>query len=616
MVMSNILDQPPNQETHMQVDTIESKRAQENEDEYSDFAEDPEELKIIDRLLLEAAAKGQHAALVVTDIEDYEAPRGVRLPQVPGLAATRQWVDQPQSSESHGNQNVRDQSAEARRTNGNGNDLKTECEETPAAVERDAPSSEPDTRSPLERFRQPPKKPLSVTDLISPAWCELQYLYVLSKHGRKRRTPAMKQGSAIHQALEDEVHVTVPVAITKKEDIWGLRIWNIIQGLRTLRETGRTRELGIWGSIGGELVNGVIDELSYDCPDPKLEEQSLKLLFQPESEPPLPEYQASIRDYLVTSETKEVGQSIEDVLGNNHFKASASRGSKGPKDDRRIYITDVKTRGTSTLPSGSSIRPTIVQLHLYHHMLENLAQGNFSLAQLATRYDFNVQETFSDAFIVQIGSLNREAFELTTSQQSEPVDGVIENEDIVPSTQDSMDILLQHNNLASLWEFMLEQFRVTFKVPSVSGSILNPNSNPDSQNADIPSSTPKSLSQLSTPPSFPTRLSPLLTARYISTNYTTRSDSDQSHILGSKSVIFNPSFLKSYLYDALALWRGEREPKGVEAHDAWKCRVCEFRDTCSWVLERDELAVRQAEERRKNRETNGENQGAGKRSRV
>ena len=56
----------------------------------------------------------------------------------------------------------------------------------------------PDLRSPLERFRTKPKKALSVTDLISPSWCELQYWYALTKCGKKRRTPAMRQGSKVH----------------------------------------------------------------------------------------------------------------------------------------------------------------------------------------------------------------------------------------------------------------------------------------------------------------------------------------------------------------------------------------------------------------------------------
>lgn len=430
----------------------------------------------------------------------------------------------------------------------------------------------------------------------------------------------MKQGSAVHQALEDAVHVTVPVTVTKKEDSWGLRIWNIIQSLRTLRETGLTREMEIWGSVGGELVNGVIDELSYDCPDPKLEEQSLKLLSKQDAEPPLPEYQASIRDYLVSSEHREQGQSIADALRNG---GGGGRGvhpvARRSQDDRRIYITDVKTRGTPTLPTGSATRPTILQLHLYHHMLENLAQGNFALSQLAERYKFDTHETFSDAFIAQVGSLNEEVFELASSQLDDETGRNGSEAEIVASTQDSMDILLQHNNVAALWEFMMEQFRLTFLVSSP-----NPTSRTaDSTSTDIadaapPSSTPQSLSQLPVPPSQPTRLSPLLTARYIATNYrrhhrgTRKSEEEEENeeeeedddvsaprYLGTKSFIFNPSFLKSHLYETLGFWRGDRSPRGVEVHDAWKCRVCEFRDGCEWVQSRDEAALKEAVERRR-----------------
>lgn len=50
--------------------------SEQNADEYSDFAEDPEELEIIDQLLLEVDAKQRStdviAPLLVTDIEDYE----------------------------------------------------------------------------------------------------------------------------------------------------------------------------------------------------------------------------------------------------------------------------------------------------------------------------------------------------------------------------------------------------------------------------------------------------------------------------------------------------------------------------------------------------------------
>ena len=72
--------------------------------------------------------------------------------------------------------------------------------------------------------------------------------------------------------MEEQVHTTVPVDVQTKEDTWGLKIWNVIQGLRTLRVTGMTRELEIWGVVDGQIINGIIDELSYTCTDPELED--------------------------------------------------------------------------------------------------------------------------------------------------------------------------------------------------------------------------------------------------------------------------------------------------------------------------------------------------------
>lgn len=111
----------------------------------------------------------------------------------------------------------------------------------------------------------------------------------------------MKLGSNIHKTLEDEIYTTVPVDITTKEDALALRIWNIIQGLRMLREFGITRELEVWGLVDGELVTGVIDQLSYDCPDPELEATAATYYADIEaSRAILPEYQMSLSDYLLS----------------------------------------------------------------------------------------------------------------------------------------------------------------------------------------------------------------------------------------------------------------------------------------------------------------------------
>ncbi|OBT39814.1 hypothetical protein VE00_10106 [Pseudogymnoascus sp. WSF 3629] len=89
----------------------------------------------------------------------------------------------------------------------------------PEAPPPEAPVS--DTRSPLQRYRSAPRKALSVTDLVSPAWCELQYSMTLAMHGRKPRTEAMKRGSEVHAALEEEVYTSVQIEVATKEDAWG-----------------------------------------------------------------------------------------------------------------------------------------------------------------------------------------------------------------------------------------------------------------------------------------------------------------------------------------------------------------------------------------------------------
>ena len=176
-----------------------------------------------------------------------------------------------------------------------------------------------DGRSPLQKFRSFPKRPLTVSDLTSGAWCELQYWYTLTRlpGGRRTRTAAMRQGSKVHQKLEDEVHTTVEVEVLSKEDGFGLRLWNFIQGLRTLRETGLTRELEVWGMLDGNLVNGVIDSLSHQHPNPEFEDE-------------------------LSQDAAEEKQQQKKVTDFFQSKSPAKRRQNLPK----IYLADVKTRGT------------------------------------------------------------------------------------------------------------------------------------------------------------------------------------------------------------------------------------------------------------------------------
>lgn len=47
----------------------------------------------------------------------------------------------------------------------------------------------------------------------------------------------------------------------------------------------------------------------------------------------------------------------------------------------------------------------------------------------------------------------------------------------------------------------------------------------------------------------------------------------------------------------LGWWRGEHAPRGVEVEEAFKCRICDFEEGCSWKLDKIEESVRRKRDR-------------------
>ncbi|CAI7679003.1 unnamed protein product [Penicillium pancosmium] len=541
-------------------------------------------------------------AALVADIEDgIEDAPGVRLPKVLGREKPRSPWRQSSQRPWMGSQSAR---GSADRTSPGPNNRPSPLVEHPQSSEgrererersaarelawtQEAQAAATiDTRSPVERFRRPPNKAFSVTDLVSPAWCELQYWYTLTKHGRKRRTPAMKKGSVVHKTLEDEIYTTVPVEITTKEDAWALRIWNVIQGLRLLREYGITRELEVWGLIDGEVVNGVIDQLSYECPDSEFEATAARFYEDAAtSRAALPEYQMSLSDYLLSS--SQGGRRLSDLAEHQPVEEfyPAEEESMAVYDLPRIYMTDVKTKANGSAPTvkSTSFRPTLLQLQLYYHMLNRLiTSDDVTIYVLAERYGFDPDRPFTDTFINEVGGLNDEFFDAESSQEldvddiSNPDDAIRRSSGSEPASnlpkasQDSKSVLLTHGTLASLWDYMKDQLRFTF-LPEYS-----PNSPPVAPS--IPSHTqPEMLKE------YPTLLSPVLTARYVSSAVTT--DPQPRHI-GSRSFFYDTDTMSSYITEQMEWWRGQRDPRGVDVMEAWKCRFCDFNEECTWRQER------------------------------
>ncbi|KAI8946267.1 hypothetical protein F4801DRAFT_75072 [Xylaria longipes] len=354
---------------------------------------------------------------------------------------------------------------------------------------------EPDTRTPLQRFRSFPRRPLTVTDLAAGAWCELQHWYTLTRlpGGKKTITPAMRGGSRVHQKLEDEVHTTVRVSIASKEEAFALRLWNIIQGLRTLRDTGNTRELEVWGTVEGEIFNGVIDQLSHESPNASFEED-LDL--------------ASSRDSTQQS-------SITDYIGPSH---------------KKVYITDVKTRGSDRLPSGPALRPARVQLFLYHRLLSDMATDKLDYNAVFERYGLRGEARFSDAFMAQIGGLHDEIFyDADTEVEETPLETEFPD-------------LIGYRSISQIIPLVKAELRETF--PRGSASIGD-----------------------------------LLSVEYRHRN--------TERVLGNNSFPNDPGALEGFMKDNLRWWRGEREPNGVSIEETYKCRWCEFAESCQWRKDKE-----------------------------
>lgn len=328
----------------------------------------------------------------------------------------------------------------------------------------------------------------------------------------------MKGGSKVHQKLEDQVHTTVQVEIATKEDAFGLKVWNIVQGLRTLRDTGLTRELEVWGLVDGNVVNGLIDFLSFENPNPEFEEEWLS--SQGSRAPAEDESQKKITTFFPSSRPEEAS----------------------PRDTRKVYLTDVKTRGVRNVPKGAAIRPTKVQLYLYHRFLSEMAQDNINFVSVFERYGLNIDLPFSDAFLAQIGELHDDLFYDSNSVVSEP------------STESDSHDLLRYRTLKELIPLLRTELKLTF--PSGANSV----------------------------------------GSLVSVEYRLRGE--EGALIGTNVMAVDKEVLDQYLGAYMQWWQGERPALGVDIEEAYKCSYCEFAEICSWRADMDQENLKRAREKK------------------
>lgn len=261
----------------------------------------------------------------------------------------------------------------------------------------------------------------------------------------------MKKGREVHAQLEAEVHSFVPVAVATKEERWGLKIWNTIQGLRTLRQTGMTRELEVFGILDGELILGVIDELTYTCPDSDLEAS----LTRKEIKAPGNTAQGSqkiMKQFLQRDATTET---TDDWVG--HVEDHDMQ----PK----IYIGDTKTTGRNGVPPESYIKAARMQLMLYRQLLIAMASNEVPADAFFNKYGLDPQADFSGTFIGEIAALDA---------QFAPSSQASEYEATFNTPEASASELHAYHNLTLLWSAMIQEFMITIpNAEEMVGQVLN-----------------------------------------------------------------------------------------------------------------------------------------------
>ncbi|KAK1441688.1 exonuclease V like protein [Babesia gibsoni] len=183
---------------------------------------------------------------------------------------------------------------------------------------------------------------LSVTDLSSQLWCEKQIELTLIT-GRKRVTKEMELGIERHEQLELEDHEVVEVQVETSEDYLGIKLLNSINLIDQLLETGKCREIWVFGNFNGYVIRGIIDQLEILPPD--------------------------------------------GIYG------------------KRVFISDTKTRRAKRKPSLSQMQGASLQVQAYCMILDKLRNGNESFDGIYKAFECNKEAPFTSPELLPEGCL-------------------------------------------------------------------------------------------------------------------------------------------------------------------------------------------------------------------
>ncbi|KAI0632186.1 exonuclease V a 5' deoxyribonuclease-domain-containing protein [Trametes polyzona] len=296
----------------------------------------------------------------------------------------------------------------------------------------------PGRRSPFQQFRSW-RGALSVTDLVGPSWCEVQFDYGLRQQRHKKledrpssfvteegkiitivqsvaaeNNRTTTRGKSVHKVLEREVQPeVVPVVVTTSEERWGLRLINMLASLQTLMEVGYCREMPVFGIAQDQVVTGIIDEIERKAVelDDQTRGESRKASVSSPNKRPAP--RTPTKSVSKKSKHDRPDQQPEITAFFSPSKSAAGQDVPHTQPPRyTLHLSDTKTRTRPSLPPDEDAFASRIQLMLYHRLLANLLASAVPSLEATTPLDFsafwkrvkvNPTRKFSEGFLMQAG---------------------------------------------------------------------------------------------------------------------------------------------------------------------------------------------------------------------
>ncbi|KAK7063634.1 exonuclease V [Favolaschia claudopus] len=454
-----------------------------------------------------------------------------------------------------------------------------------------------DEGSPIRRHRG--KRPLAVTDILSLAWCEVQFDYgmrqkrfrkladrpalfraesgkeiVVQQEVAARNDKTTKRGQFIHKELERELRPEeIKVLITSKEERWALRLIDFLSSMVSLGAEGRVREVPVFGILDGIVVVGIIDELLVHDVEPEV---GTKRPSEESSPSPKRPCRAS--------------------------SAPPCETNPGPASSpQRLRVIDTKTRRTYSLPSDEDAEPAWLQVMLYRRLLTSLLDSSeqFDFPTLWASAGVNPSASFSPEFKQQAAQalgnnvpacldelvlvMRTRLVDLHLPQLDDTLQIIYRSQNKYPRRSDKGKRRAdtgENNQIAEAINMSLEDFFQAQLAAALKESAALANA----PVSDIHAST-SCASPAGAPPASPNSASrePLVDLN-VNAPPTPSPETPPSRpdIIGTKEFVMDDGVLDAYLRNALDWWRGKRPARGVSDSQTGRCFSCEYMDGCEW----------------------------------